>query len=136
MFARLIALIRSIFSQQKLTNHHAKMNFNLVVERTWSEFCKMIGQLGREQIDFIRFLIHELFPANLLSLQEPVNFGTPYIPLPFLNPTTYLSSNLTSANLISSPYLINFPFSFVICQVFVIGSLGLSQTLLTKTIKE
>ena len=33
---------------------------------------------------------------------------------------------LTSTNLISSPYLINFPFSFFLCQGFIIGSIGLS----------
>ena len=49
------------------------------------------------------YLIHELFPANLHSFQDPVNLGTPYLPLPFLNPTTYLASNLISTNLISSP---------------------------------
>ena len=76
--------------------------------------------------------IHELFPTNLLSFQELVNFGTPYFPLPFLNPTTYLPSNLTSTNWISSPYLINFPFSFLLCQGFAIGSIGLSLTLHTK----
>ena len=79
--------------------------------------------------------IHELFPTNLLSFQELVDFGTPYFPLPFLNPTTYLPSNLTSTNWISSPYLINFPFSFFLCQGFVIGSIGLSLTLHTN-IKE
>ena len=76
--------------------------------------------------------IHELFPTNLLSFQELVNFGTPYLPLPFLNPTTYLPSNVTSANWISSPYLINFPFSFFLCQGFVIGSIGLPLTLHTE----
>ena len=34
------------------------------------------------------YLIHELFRTNLLSFQEPVNFGTLYLPLPFLNPIT------------------------------------------------
>ena len=75
--------------------------------------------------------IHELFPTNL-SFQEPVNFGTPYLPLPFLNPTAYLPSNLRSTNWISSTYLINFPFSFFLCQDFVIGSISLSLTLHTK----
>ena len=42
----------------------------------------------------LNYLIHELFPTNLLLLPEPVNFGTPYLPLPFLNPTTQLASNL------------------------------------------
>ena len=79
--------------------------------------------------------IHELFPTNLLSFQELVNFGTSYLPLPFLNPTTYLASNLTSTNWISSPYLINFPFSVFLYQGFVIVSVGLSRTLLTKTNK-
>ena len=76
-------------------------------------------------------IIHELFPTNLLSFQEPINFGTPYLPLPFLNPATYLASNLTSTNWISSPYLLKSPFSFFLCQGFVIGSIGLSLTLLT-----
>ena len=76
--------------------------------------------------------IHELFPTNLLSFQEPVNFGTPYLPLPFLNPTTYLPSNLTSTNRISFPYLINFPFFFFLYQGFVIASISLSLTLHTK----
>ena len=74
---------------------------------------------------------HERFLTNLLSFQELVNFGTSYLPLPFLNPTTYLPSYLTSTNWISSPYLINFPFSFFLCQGFVIGSIGLSLTLHT-----
>ena len=71
-------------------------------------------------------LIHELFPTNLLSFQELVNFGTPYLPLPFLNPTTYLASNPTSINLISSFHLLNFPFSFFLCQGLGIGSMALS----------
>ena len=78
------------------------------------------------------YLIHELFPTNLLLFQEPVSFGTLYLPLPFLNPTTYLASNLISTNWISSPYLLNFPFSFFLCQGFVIGSIGISLTFLTK----
>ena len=57
------------------------------------------------------FLIHEPFPTNIISFQELVNFGITYLPLPFLNPTIYLASNPTSTNLISSPYLLNFPFS-------------------------
>ena len=79
------------------------------------------------------YLIHELFPPNLLSFDEPVNFGTPYLPLPFLNLTTYFASNLTSTNWISSPYLSSFPSSFCLCQGFVMGSIGLSLTVLTKT---
>ena len=78
------------------------------------------------------YLINKLFPTNLLLFQEPVNVETPYLPLPFLNPTTYLPSNLTSTNWTSSPYLINFPFSFFLCQAYVIGSIGLPLTLFTK----
>ena len=63
--------------------------------------------------------IHELFLTNPLSFQELVNFGTTYLPLPFLNPTTYLPSNLTSTNWISSPYLINFPFSFSLVRALL-----------------
>ena len=40
------------------------------------------------------YLIRELFPTNLLSFQEPVTFGIPYLTLPFLNTITYLASNL------------------------------------------
>ena len=76
--------------------------------------------------------INELFPTNLILFQELANFGTPYLLRSFLNLTTYLPSNLTSTNWISSPYLINFPFSFFLCQGFVIGSIGLSLTLHTK----
>ena len=57
-------------------------------------------------------LIHHLFPTNLLSFQDLVNFGILCLPLPFLNPTTYLASNPPLTNLTSSFYLVNFPFSF------------------------
>ena len=78
-------------------------------------------------------LVHELFPTNLLSFQEPVYFGTPYLPLPFLNPTTYLASKPTSTNLISSPYLFNFSFSFFLCQGFVKGSMAFPWHYLLKS---
>ena len=71
------------------------------------------------------------FPTFLVKLLTNLH-KTPYLPLPFLNPTTYLASNLTSTNLISSPYLINFSFSFFLCQGFVIGPIGLFLTLHTK----
>ena len=50
-------------------------------------------------------LMQELFLTNHLSFQELVNFGPTCHPLPLLNPTTYLASNLTSTNLIASLYL-------------------------------
>ena len=83
------------------------------------------------------YLIHELFLTNAFSFQELVSFRTPYLPFPFLNPTTYPASNLTSTNLISSPYLLNFPVSFFFCQE---GGLcyrlyGPSLALLNKTKK-
>ena len=78
------------------------------------------------------YVVHELFPTNLLSFQEPVNFGAPYLPLPFLNTTTYLASSLTSTDWVSSPYLLSIPFFFFLCKGFVIGSIGLSLTLLNK----
>ena len=83
-----------------------------------------------------QFSIHHPYSLMFL-LFELVSFGTPYLPRPFQNPKTYLTSNLTSTNLISflsSPYLLNFPFSFFLCQSFVVGSFGLSLTLLTKKI--
>ena len=57
------------------------------------------------------YLIHELFSTNHhRSFQELVNFGTPCHPFSSLNTTNYIVSNLTSINLILSPYLLNFPF--------------------------
>ena len=50
---------------------------------------------------------------KFLSCQKPVNFGPPYLPLPFLNPITYRACNLTSTNFISSPYLLSFLSSFL-----------------------
>ena len=91
---------------------------------------KLLGLLNHT-LSKSYYLIHKLFPTNLLSFQEPVNFGTPYLTLP-LNTITYLPSNLTSTNWISSPYLINCHFSFFLCQGFAIGSIGLSLTSLIK----
>ena len=81
------------------------------------------------------YLIHELFPTNHLSFQELVNFGTPCHPFPSLNTTNYLASNLTSINLILSPYLLNFP--FFLFRGIAIGFMAFPRYyLLKKTKKE
>ena len=84
--------------------------------------------LDKVQSIAIRLINNPSLTKSLQSLS--------HLPLPFLNPTTYLPSNLTSTNWISSPNIINFPFSFFLCQCFVIGSTGLSLTLHTKKTKK
>ena len=67
------------------------------------------------------------------SFQELISFRPPYLSLPFLNPTIYFASNLSSTNLISSPYLLNFPFSAFLCQGSVISSMRYPWHYILKT---
>ena len=71
----------------------------------------------------LHYLIHELWLTNHLSFQELLTCGTHCHPLLSLNPTICHLSNITSTNLILSPFLLNlFPFSqSFLCRGFLIG---------------
>ena len=82
----------------------------------------------------LHYLIHELYLTNLLSFLELLNCGTHCHPLLSLNPTICHLLNLTSTNLILSPFLLKLPLIF---SVFPLSRLcyrpyGLSPALLTK----
>ena len=82
----------------------------------------------------LHYLIHELYLTNYLSFLELLNCGTHCHPLLSLNPTICHFLNLTSTNLILSPFLLKLPLIF---SVFPLSRLcyrpyGLSPTLHTK----
>ena len=82
----------------------------------------------------LHYLIHELYLKNHLSFLELLNCGAHCHPLLSLNPTICHLANLTSTNLILSPFLKKLPFIF---SVFPLSGLcyrpyGLFPTLLTK----
>ena len=65
-------------------------------------------------------LIHKLYPANRNSSQEHAIYGTSYLLLAFLAPTTCHLSNLTSINLIWSLSPLSYSLSsFFLCWGFV-----------------
>ena len=72
----------------------------------------------------LHYLIHEIYLTNLLSFLELLNCGSHDChPLLSLNSTICHLLNLTSTNLILSPFLFKLPsFSqFFLCRGFVIG---------------
>ena len=82
----------------------------------------------------LHYLIHELYLTNHLSFPELLNCGTHCHSLLSLNPTIVHLSNLTSTNLILSPFLLKlllffsvFPLSRICYRPY-----GLSPALLTK----
>ena len=82
----------------------------------------------------LHYLIHERYLTNHLSFLERLNCGTHCHPLLSLNPTICHLLNLTSTNLISSPFLLKLPLIF---SVFPFSGLcyrpyGFSPTVLTK----
>ena len=82
----------------------------------------------------LHYLMHELYLRNHLSFPELLNCGTHCHPLLSLNPTICHLLNLTSKNLILSPFLLKLP---LIVSVIPLSGLcyrpyGLSPTLLTK----
>ena len=82
----------------------------------------------------LHHLIHELYLTNNLSFPELLNCGTHCHPLLSLNPTICHLLNLTSTNLILSPFLLKLPLIF---SVFPLSGLcyrpyGLSPALLIK----
>ena len=82
----------------------------------------------------LHYLIHELYLTNLLSFLELLNCGTHCRPLLSLNPIICHLLNLTSSNLILSPFLLKLSLIF---SVFPLSGLcyrpyGLSSTLLTR----
>ena len=83
----------------------------------------------------LHYLIHELYLKNHLSFLELLNCGAHCHPLLSLNPTICHLVNLTSTNLILSPFLKNFPsFSqFFLCRGFVIGPMAFLRHYLLKT---
>ena len=86
----------------------------------------------------LHYLIHELYLTNNLSFPELLNCETHCHPLLSLNPTLCHLLNLTSTNLILSPFLLKLPLIF---SVFPLSRLcyrpyGLSPTLLTKKEKK
>ena len=112
---------------------------------TKTERCLFLIELGVfEQLEALpihtlsklHYLIHELYLTNHLSFLELLNFGTHCHPLLSLNPAICHLLNLTSTNLILSPFLLKLPLIF---SVFPFAGLcytpyGLSPTLLTKKI--
>jgi len=86
----------------------------------------------------LHYLIHELCLTNHLSFLELLNCGTHCHLLPCLNPTICYLLNLTSTNLILSPFLLKLSLIF---SVFPLSRLcyrpyGLSPTLVTKKEKK
>ena len=82
----------------------------------------------------LHYLIYELYLTNHLSFLELLNCGTHCHPLLSLNPTICHLLNLTSTNLILSPFLLKLP---IIFSVFPFSGLcyrpyGLSPTLLNR----
>ena len=82
----------------------------------------------------LHYLIHELYLTNHLSFPELLNCGTYCHPLLSLNPTICNLLNLTSTNLMLSPFLLKLSLIF---SVFPLLGLcyrpyGHSPTLLTK----
>ena len=82
----------------------------------------------------LHYLIHELYLTNHLSFPELLHCGTHCHPLLSLNPTICHLLNLTSTNLILSPFLLKLPLIF---SAFPLSRLcyrpyGLSPALLTK----
>ena len=82
----------------------------------------------------LHYLIHELYLTNLLSFLELLNCGTHCHPLLSLRPTICHLLNLTSTNLILSPFLLKLSLIF---SVFPLSGLcyrpySLSPALLTK----
>ena len=82
----------------------------------------------------LHYLIYELYLINHLSFLKLLNCGTHCHPLLSLNPTKCHLLNLTSTNLILSPFLLKLSLIF---SVFPLSGLcyrpyGLSPTLLTK----
>ena len=82
----------------------------------------------------LHYLIHKLYLTNHHSFLELLNCGTHCHPLLSLNPTICHLLNLTSANLILSPFLFKLPLIFSVFPLSVLcyRPYGLSPTLLTK----
>ena len=82
----------------------------------------------------LHYLIHELYLTNLLSFLELLNCGTYCHPLLSLNLTICHLLNLTSTNLILSPFLLKLPliFSVSLCRNFAIGPMAFPRHYLLK----
>ena len=82
----------------------------------------------------LHYLIHELYLTNHLSFPELLNCGTHCHPLLSLSPTICRLLNLTSTNLMLSPFLLKLSliFSVVPLSGLCYRAYGLSPALLTK----
>ena len=82
----------------------------------------------------LHYLIHELYLTSHLSFPELLHCGTHCHPLLSLNPTICHLLNLTSTNLILSPFLLKLPLIFSFCPMsrLCYRPYGLSPALLTK----
>ena len=82
----------------------------------------------------LHYLIHDLYLTNHLSFPKLLNCGTHCHPLLSLNPKICHLLNLTSTNLILSPFLLKLPLIFSLFPLSVLRyrPCGLSMVLLTK----
>ena len=82
----------------------------------------------------LHYLIHDLYLTNHLSFPKLLNCGTHCHPLLSLNPKICHLLNLTSTNLILSPFLLKLPLIFSLFPLSVLRyrPCGLSLVLLTK----
>ena len=84
----------------------------------------------------LHYLIHKPYLTNHLSFPELLNCGTHCHPLLSPNPTICHLLNLTSTNLILSPYLFPSFSQFFLCQGFVIGPMAFPWHYLLKKEKK
>ena len=120
----------------KATRHFEEARSPCVAWLEWRTLSAKVMRKNCEKFQVyqeIHYLIHELYLTNLLSFLELLNCGTHCHPLLSLNPTICHLLNLTSINLILSPFLLKLP----IFSVFSLSGLchrpyGLSPTFLAK----
>ena len=91
------------------------------------------GALPIHALSKLRYLTHELYRTKNLSFLELLNCRTHCHPLLSLNPRICHLLNLTSINLILSPFLLKLPLIFSVFPVLGLcyRPFGLSLTLLT-----
>ena len=99
----------------------------------WDVF-EQPGALPIHTLSKLHYLIHEFYLTNHLSFLELLNCGNHCHPLLSLNPTICHLLNLTSTNLILSPFLLKRPLIFSVFPLSGLGyrPYGLSPALLTK----